>query len=109
MNEDYSGYHHACLTDNVQTLLTRRTKLCLSFGMKYLENEKHRHVFKLNTHTHTHTSETLKKLMFHLHIQPDISTPQSCILRDYSIITSALFTGIKKQLQNIYQSYNNEL
>ena len=57
MNEDYIDYHHACLTLSVQTLSTRRTKLCLSFALKCLESEKHRHLFKLNTHTNIRNPE----------------------------------------------------
>ena len=41
--------------------------------------------------------------------QPDISTLQSYILQDYSIITSALFKVIEKEFEIIYLSYNNEL
>ena len=57
MDEDYSDYHHACLTLNVQTLSTRRTKLCLSFALKCLKSENHRHLFKLNTHANLRNPE----------------------------------------------------
>ena len=51
MNEDYLDYHHACLKLNVQTLSSRRIKLCLSFALKCVESDKHRHMFKLNKQT----------------------------------------------------------
>ena len=51
MNEDYLDYHHSCLKLNVQTLSSRRIKLCLSFALKCVESDKHRHMFKLNKQT----------------------------------------------------------
>ena len=51
MNEDYFDYHHACLKLDVQTLASRRVKLCLSFSLKCLESDKHKHLFKLNKQT----------------------------------------------------------
>ena len=57
MNEDYHDYHHACLNLDVQTLSSRRSKLCLTFASKCLESVKHRHLFKLNTHINIRNPE----------------------------------------------------
>ena len=44
----YEDYHQACLALNVQNLQTRRTKISLSFALKCLTSEKHKHLFKPN-------------------------------------------------------------
>ena len=45
MNEDYFDYHHACLKLDVQTLASKRVKLCLSFSLKCLESDTNKHLF----------------------------------------------------------------
>ena len=77
MDDKYLDYHHACLNMNMQTLSSRRSKLCLSFALKCLKSDKHRHLFNLNSHTsirrperfdvpHAHTTRYFKSPKLYL-------------------------------------------
>ena len=57
LNEEYLDYHHACLKMNIQTLSSRRIKLCLSFALKCVESDKHKQIFKLNKQTNIRNPE----------------------------------------------------
>ena len=49
LDDDYSDYTSACQTLQIDTLETRRTKLCLNFALKCLKNENFKDLFKPNT------------------------------------------------------------
>ena len=57
MDHEYVDYPHACIFLNVQNLQVRRTKISLSFALKCISSEKHKHLFKLNTHTDVRNPE----------------------------------------------------
>ena len=46
----YTDYHQACLSLTVENLHSRRTKLSLNFGLKCIESDKFKHLFKQNSH-----------------------------------------------------------
>ena len=48
LDHRYTDYHEACLALDVQSLQLRRVKLSLNFGLKCIESEKFKHLFKEN-------------------------------------------------------------
>ena len=48
LDDKYDDYQTACATLKVESLETRRTKLCLKFALKCLKNEKFKDFFELN-------------------------------------------------------------
>ena len=48
LGDDYQGYQEALETCGIETLKTRREKLCLRFGQKCIKSGKHQHLFPTN-------------------------------------------------------------
>ena len=48
MGYKYTSYEDACKTYMVESLNTRRSKICLSFALKCMQSKKFQHMFELN-------------------------------------------------------------
>ena len=54
LGKDYVGYISALESCELETLESRRDKLCLSFAKKCIKSSKHRHLFPAAVHPYEH-------------------------------------------------------
>ena len=58
LGDQYESYKNALKTTNLESLETRREKLCLKFGKKAERNAKHMNWFKLKPNVPTRQEDT---------------------------------------------------